>query len=116
MTTTDKNKLIAEFIGAKESQYKNEYEMYNFVSCIEDGENEQHYFKPEDMRFHSSWDWLMPVVEKIESLSEVNYKIEISHYTYIDTLPTIIYRKGTKIENTYNAVVDFILWYNQNKS
>jgi len=26
-------------------------------------------FKISDLKYHSSWDWLMPVIEKIESMT-----------------------------------------------
>jgi len=61
------NKLIAEFMDAnpfREGDDVQSYEMYGILECIEDGLNEQHFFLPEEMLFHESWDWLMPVVIK----------------------------------------------------
>lgn len=51
----ENNKLIAEFMGAVGSPM----------------------YKPNEMKYHSSWDWLMPVIEKIEHLGytfEKNYQ------------------------------------------
>ena len=58
------NKLIAEFITIeiKDGWYYFDHPIIH--------EAELAYFK--NFRFHSSWDWLMPVVEKIE---------EMGHYT-----------------------------------
>ena len=71
--------------------------------------------------YHKSWDWLMPIVEKIEKM--------VNNVT-IDQKYSLIYtgfmfndkqdfqwqeNKGSKLENTYNVVVEFILWYNENK-
>ena len=72
MNTQENNKLIAEFMGAKPLVLggSTEYEMYGVLDCIEDGENEKHYFIDDEMRFHESWDWLMSVVKKINSSTD----------------------------------------------
>ena len=50
------NKLIAEFMGAKRKEYSiTNREHYLF----RDGRK----YLTENLIFHSSWDWLMPVVE-----------------------------------------------------
>jgi len=55
--------------------------------------------------FHSSWSWLMPVVEKIFKLCEEReYQGQISELTIF-----------ASIDQVYKAVVDFIVWYNDNK-
>lgn len=79
------------------------------------------------MKYHSSWDWLMPVVEKIERIwiggSKTKMKIEspnrvqIWHevgYKNIDFAINYGYdnEKTTRLENIWLAVVDFIKWYN----
>jgi hypothetical protein len=40
-----------------------------------ENENDCDVFHPDDMQFHTSWDWLMPVVEKIESM-KANFKVK----------------------------------------
>jgi len=55
MNTTENNKLIAVFMELKEFTY------YEYLY------NEQIYLK-DDLYYHSDWNWLMEVVEKIESL------------------------------------------------
>lgn len=152
------NKLIAEFMGditstnAKVSFNKN---------C---GVN--------DFKFHKSWDWLMSVVDKIESIGyetsikthyvRINPKREESSYEeyivlvrsdggserrleedeailmdkstiglkvlvdggeYINAINTLIlaestnhtYTRTSKKDMIYNAVVEFIKYYNKNK-
>lgn len=69
--------------------------------------------------FKTSWDWLMPVVEKIESMEDFrfNMTIEQSFCTVIEnhTSNDITATDGnTKIEAVYNAVVEFIKWYRVN--
>lgn len=126
MTTIEKNRIIAEFMGAVATykpyvnEEETEYDMFGVIECIEDGENEKHYFLPKEMLFNSDWNWGMSVVEKIESLGFIT-----SIYHLPKTLNTVkIIRGGndiigingqTKIEAVYNACFEFIQWYNQNK-
>jgi hypothetical protein len=124
------NKLIADFIGAVQTYkpYVNtddmEYDMYGVIPTIEDGENEKHYFLPQEMLFDTDWNWLMVVVEKIENMedenrcSKYNFEmvqtfVEIIDNNNSDTIVEI--DKNTKIQATYKAVVEFIKWYNKQK-
>ena len=65
--------------------------------------------------FDTSWDWLMPVVKKIESLGFV---VEItSIFCYIYKKPAkynyhVNMVGDDKIDATLKAVVEFIKWYN----
>jgi hypothetical protein len=77
------NKLIAEFMG---------YEVHPTY------EDERH-----DLHYHTSWDWLMPVVQKIEQDCEGVPQEMLNISLYSD------------INDVYNAVVEFIKDYNQNK-
>jgi len=86
--------------------------------------------------FHSSWDWLMPVINKIEYLDKdkheegmYSYLVTINRiHTYIERIqdsggfkmPFVQMSVGMegkdKLECTYKAVVKFIEWHNkQNK-
>lgn len=85
---------------------------------IENGEDEIGVHNKR-IKFHSDWNWLMTVVEKIESL---NFTTSIYHLP--KTLNTvkifiggadIVGKNGeTKMKAVYKAVVEFIKWYNQN--
>ena len=70
-----------------------------------------------DMRYHTSWDWLMPAVEKIENMGGFTVSIGFKD-CLIQTgrRETITYTNNweTKIEGIFKAVVSFIKWYNQN--
>jgi len=88
------------------------------------------------LKYHSSWDWLMPVVGKIEGIYEDEStlpRINInSHYCEfnlyfendtpnfnciagcIPESPEKIIKKS-KLEAVYYVVVEFIKWYNKNK-
>ena len=105
------NKLIAEFMGAnpfRESVNEDvlSYEMYGLVENIEDGLNEKHFFLPSEMKYNTSWDWLMPVAnEIIKSRDEQNSDWDLTELKY--ALCT------TNIAWVYEAVVEFINEYNK---
>jgi hypothetical protein len=61
--------------------------------------------------YHDSWDWLMPVVEKIE---QGNYGIKMYRKVveiYFDDTKAIILRtkEKSRLESLYKAVVEFML-------
>ena len=118
------NKLIAEFMGFTNDEtnnlgviwYDNE-ETYLMISSRFENSN---CFDENQLNFHKSWDWLMPVVEKIESLG---YNIHIRDCDCViynwtdkstDKLLNIESGKG-KRDSTYKAVVEFIKYYNKTK-
>ena len=99
------NKLIAEFMGAKPLVLggSTEYEMYGVLDCIEDGVDEKHYYIDDEMRFHESWDWLIPVVESCFERLDAR-----------DTSADEIKRQllVCNMSGVYDAVVEFINQYN----
>ena len=114
------NKLIAEFMGVNPTILGDEitYEMYGIIDCIEDGLDEQHFFLEEELMFYDSWDWLMPVIDKIESLGYeliiAESRCKINHNTDHSIEEVInIDIIGSKREATYQAVVEFIKEYNK---
>lgn len=71
------NKLIAEFMDAKPCEYPGNYfagEMgYEFNQRIPmDAPDPPLWWNKKALKFHSSWDWLMPVVEKISEWYDNN--------------------------------------------
>ena len=108
-------KLIAEFMGMTEYEYPTD--MPEWVNIY--GSNEKNYI---NFRYHSSWDWLMPVVEKIgkEYDVRITWQPTAINVTYIDrpdVFDSEISSMGgmTALENTYRSVVKFIEWFNKNK-
>lgn len=71
--------------------------------------------RSDELRYDTSWDWLMPVVEKIET--EKFSVMIIGKYTRIQRPHP--YKEfatdicDSKIQSAYKAVVEFIKWYNQ---
>ena len=81
------NKLIAEFMGIP-SYKQGRYLMFEYA--------DNNHRTEQDLAYHTSWDWLMPVIEEIDHLQqEPVQSIE-------DALATRC------IGDTYNAVVEFI--------
>lgn len=73
-----------------------------------------------NLRFNSDWNWLMFVVEKIESLG---YAVLICYTRVVVECcvmsdKTIVYKNDdnsiTKVENTFLACVEFAKWYKTN--
>ncbi|MDC7249500.1 MAG: hypothetical protein PQJ49_06265 [Sphaerochaetaceae bacterium] len=57
-----------------------------------------------DASYHTSWDWLMPVIETI--LDKAVELDDLERYSVVlDNIPYI--------EQTYDAVIEFIDWYNE---
>jgi len=83
MNTAENNKLIAEFMGYSECPMKlfRMDDNFSSVNILSEYQDEDEYltieagtrtikFAPKDMEFHSSWDWLMPVVGKLSNQCE----------------------------------------------
>ena len=103
----ENNKLIAEFMGY-EIAMNTRMVLPHFIHAVN-----------LDL-FQTSWNYLMPVVEKIESLGYeffiVEDRIKIAHNTdhSIDTIINFTLG-GSKIDATYKGVVEFIKQYNETK-
>jgi hypothetical protein len=96
----EQNKLIAIFMGAK----------YNERVDLMWYEGIPHMVGPLDTKFHESWDWLMPVIKKIDNLEEMYGNREyIDRCDIIDSTVTCDYN----ISDVYPLVVDFIKFYNK---
>ena len=145
METIENNKLIAEFMGYKQSEngyYNIESNLPQFNGCdnaewccTEDihldwskPESKQIYVNTggfywvigaENLRYHSSWDWLMLVVEKIESkgyevlIGRISCKVNKILYRDNPISSMVCGDISKKIQITYLAIVEFIKWYNK---
>ena len=110
------NKLIADFMDV---QYKSDEDYFKELKEMrEDGIFYEQGYMESQLNYHESWDWLMPVVEKIES--DDRYDVDILQYgTRIrDNQKEIISNVAdisfeNKIEHTYDAVVEFIKQLNK---
>jgi hypothetical protein len=121
------NKLIAEFMGGNKQiipkgglhGYKEGTELWRF--CLFSSNPGPVTY----LEYHSSWEWLMEVVEKIEGLFNGNaFTITNRNLWCIIEMNTqfslaydieyseISIKASTKLESTWEAVVQFIQWYN----
>tara|TARA_B110000977_G_scaffold199666_1_gene287740 strand:+ start:3031 stop:3357 length:327 start_codon:yes stop_codon:yes gene_type:complete len=100
------NKLIAEFMGMTYGDPNDDSVM---IQMTHQG-NE--VVPIESMQYHSSWDWLMPAVEKIEGLRDTNgnaYRFTIDMCNaQIEGTHIEVIGGSCKLDTTYKAVVGFI--------
>ena len=94
------NKIIAEFMGLKDGT------KYLSPSLQEpESIGLGTYVDADEMRYHQSWDWLMPVV--VECFERFGNTDTIDYMKLNDALLTC------NIEELYKAVVEFIEWHSQ---
>lgn len=99
---TENNKLIAEFMESKNYQAIDSKKYF----CIE--HPSVIYFNRDckSCKFHSSWDWLMPVVQKTMQTDMHSEGIE----NLLDAMTSAFH--NVSIDELYKAVIEFINWYN----
>lgn len=110
------NKFIAEFrqlpyVG--KDVYGFSGDVFNLIGEEIKG-NVLCYASTENMQFHSSWDWLMPVVHKCYKLQYGKgwSKANCLQYCIISDY----FMAENAIELVYKEVVKFIKWYNSKKN
>jgi len=116
MNTQENNQLIAEFMGMT---YGDPNDNSVMIQMTPKG-NE--VVPIELMEYHTSWDWLMSVVDKIESDERFDVNVlqygtiissntkERGHIEIVNNVANISF--DSKIDHTYQAVVEFIKQYN----
>lgn len=110
------NKLLAEFW--KNTETKHPYFGWFLTN----------YPKDSELLFNSDWNWLMPVVEKIESIEDektgnafqvVIYEEEVNIWdkriTPWKEVVNISADGNSKLQNTWKACIEFAKYYNSNK-
>jgi hypothetical protein len=81
------NKLIAEFMDLRSTGLS--------------------IYKPSEYKYHTSWDWLIPVIEKIQDKYLENPELD---YWGFDEIRLAV----PNIQQVHYLVVEFIKDYNQN--
>ena len=117
MTTENNNSanaLIAEFMGLGKTIMFFNFKTGNYVKNENDDCNinaVEVYLKNRkpiiNFHYHSDWNWLMEVVNKITTLNE------FQEYEFNSLFWDIFCQLN--IKEVYTQVVLFIEWYNQNK-
>lgn len=99
------NELIAEFMGW-ERYSQNSFKCPNIYPI----ENSTSYgwttFTADQFQFTDSWDWLMPVVEKVSEY-RMAYPVQAMRVCNLKIV--------TGKQHLYIAVIEFIKWYNDQK-
>tara|TARA_R110000765_G_scaffold170120_1_gene275061 strand:+ start:33 stop:317 length:285 start_codon:yes stop_codon:yes gene_type:complete len=90
------NKLIAEFMGVEHVK------MFRRASS-------QHTF--DGVQYHTSWDWLMPVLSKILDITFSDDEKETSDSEYFYNIRDCV----PDINHTYKAIIEFIKTYNHGR-
>ena len=86
------NQIIAEFMGYPELGTEGDFSY---------------------LKYHTSWDWLMPVVEKIKILVMEDDSDELYNSEEWDNITHTLVQ--IEIKSVYQAVVEFINEYNKTK-
>lgn len=101
------NRIIAKFIGANMTFPYGEDKSAHFeIRDKRFGNNEIHHVDA-SLKFHKYWDWIMPVVKKIEedfNATVIIYErfCEINGRRYTDPI------EADRQKNVYYAVVNFL--------
>jgi len=112
MENTENNKLIAEFMELTP----------NMESIFDIGtkqwlDNKGNYFTDDELLYNTSWDWLIPVVEKIENDLKEDKNFEFYNKYILEAgkerMDFLVFRSSK--EELHEAIVEFIKWYNKNK-
>jgi hypothetical protein len=115
------NMLIAEFMGVKIGE-----DNYSWRPGVIDK------LRVEHLAYHEAWGWLMPVIEKISRIPlpgdgsrpaenhETFYPrtfgmLSSSGRPMVRINATPVFEADTLIEAAWLAVIDFLIYYNQNK-
>jgi len=115
-TTTENNQIIAKFMGMVYDNHDNQPNKYWELTDDQNFVSQEAYLQDKDLKFHSDWNWLMEVVEKIESLG---FKFQItSQYAAVLKNHSLISQSLIctvdgiyKIQATHETVAAFIKWY-----
>ena len=99
------NKLIVEFMGCTNP--------FNEIHDATLYKVEQGTFELDELQYHTSWDWLMPVVDKIKILVMEDDSDELYNSEEWDNITHTLVQ--IEIKSVYQAVVEFIKQYNNGR-
>ena len=133
--TTENNKLFAEFMEYFLNNKMGIPVYYNDKKC--------ELLDPDKLLYHSDWNWLMEVLEKIKNMGyfvKMNYLdkggyIATDHYSTKTIIAEVNHKANPNVSNPptaanpvfinefdepkevlYNLILRFIKWYNQQKN
>lgn len=122
----DGNRLIAEFMGAKYGEDSPNKISKNGYLELPDDSNYKfskwtvRFSWIEELQYHSSWDWLMPIYTKINRYISERCLTDFVFATNTEQLHLNLWMALEDCSDTplvlWFHVVEFIKWYNENKS
>jgi hypothetical protein len=95
------NKLIADFMGWQHHEDK-KYDAHEMSN----------------LKYHTSWDWLKPVVDKFMSIPPETFNYDSKGMSQLRTWKEKIKAISiySNIMEVYNPLIEAIKWYNQNQT
>ena len=90
------NKLIAEFMGFQ----KTTIGWYDYEESLPNT-NDNTF---DSLKFHNSWDWLMPVIKKVKDTHNLFEGLEVEWF--VQTIEDAVW--NDKVRLAYDAVVNII--------
>lgn len=119
----ENNKLIAKFMG-----WTVEKNCFSKVEKYGDKLQNERGISVKNRDYHSDWNLLIQVVEKIEQIKDPNNISELFIFEILgdccrvlvhpqweiieENIPNITISTHSKIESVYKCTVEFIKWYN----
>ena len=105
MENLENNETIAEFMGIEEAYNPNgnDWVLKTTIPNTNGDTDILESCKSNELKYHTSWDWLMPVVETCYHNGADSNEIGDITHALLDC----------DIDNTYKAVVEFIKIYNK---
>lgn len=105
MNTTENNKLLAEFMGYIDNGCSEEGFLISPITNYDEDICE--------LKYHSDWNWLMQVVEKIESFKGDK---DVIHWSRNNRTIFDLKLTECKIQTVYKACTEFVKWHNENRA
>ena len=113
MKTEKSNKIISEFKGTDYEEEMNS--IWN--DAYNNGIRNQEYmnYPANYLYYHSSWDWLMPIIKRInEIVFTKEFRTFKDSFVFLDSLKLDTALLDADINQTYVIILKFIEYYNQN--
>ena len=99
------NTIIAAFMGIAD-------EIETGATSLIQIEGITGYYKNDNLKFHTDWNWLMEVVKKC-LIGEAEHSQDEAKKTISEIYESLC---SINISAVYNACIEFIKWYNQQKN
>jgi len=114
-TAEENNVLIAEFMAIDKGEFEILVKGQGwFDSRLKQSKDGAKPFS--ELKYDSSWDWLMPVVREIAqkgTRDSLNCRVNFKKATTFSGCE--IWFISAKIDQIYRMCIEFIKWYNKNK-